>query len=87
MKLKKACNAKKWLFATATTALATASAFAQESSNPIDLESASNAATQMGTALKELLTGPVLTAVLAVVGGGLALWAIFKVVKWVRKGF
>lgn len=67
--------------------LASASAFAQEAANSIDLSGAGDAATQLGTAIKELLTGDVMSAVLIVIGAGLSLWALFKVVKWVRKGF
>lgn len=66
--------------------LGTASAFAQEAANNIDLSVAGDAATDIATSLKDLLTGEVLTGVLMVVGASLAVWAVIKVVGWIRKG-
>lgn len=69
-----------------TAGLAGASAFAQEAAANIDLSTAESAATEIATALKDLLTGSVLNGVLMVVGASLAIWAVVKVVGWVRKG-
>lgn len=69
-----------------TAGLAGASAFAQEATTNIDLSTAESAATEIAQALKELLTGEVLSGVLMVVGASLAVWAVIKVVGWIRKG-
>lgn len=69
-----------------TAGLAGASAFAQEAANNIDLSTAESAATEIAQALKDLLTGEVLSGVLMVVGASLAVWAVIKVVGWIRKG-
>lgn len=59
---------------------------AQESSTTVDLSAAGTAATSIATSIKNLLTGNVMTAVLTIVGAALTIWAIFLVVKYVRRG-
>ena len=57
-----------------------------EDSATVDLSAAGTAATSIATSIKTLLTGNVLTAVLTIVGAALTIWAIFLVVKYVRRG-
>lgn len=69
-------------------AIASASAvFAQDAtSGNIDLSVAEEAATEIATAIQGLLLGSVLDGVLLIVGASLAIWAVIKVVGWIRKG-
>lgn len=57
-----------------------------EGTMTVDVAAAGNAADAIGTALSGLITGKIMTNVLLVVGAGLAIWGIFLVVKWVRRG-
>lgn len=78
---------KKIKSALCALALATVSTAAlAEGTMTVDVSAAGNAADAIGTALSGLITGKIMTNVLLVVGAGLAIWGIFLVVKWVRRG-
>lgn len=77
----------KKLMLVGAASLATVAAFAQEvSSGDIDLSAASEAAGSIATAIQGLLLGSVLDGVVLVLGASLAVWAVIKVVGWIRKG-
>lgn len=71
------------ILATASTV---SSAMAQEAAGNIDLSEAATAAGDIAAAIKDLLLGAVLDGVVLVVGASLAVWAVVKVVGWIRKG-
>lgn len=62
------------------------SVWAQSQSNPIDLSAAETATDNIGSAISGLLTGKVMTNVLLVVAAGLGLWAIFFVIRYIKRG-
>lgn len=74
-------------FIAGAVALSPVALFAQESggSVTIDLDKAGDVASAMGTEVQSLLTGDVMTAILAVVGASLAIWAVFLVVRFIRR--
>lgn len=67
-------------------ALVAVGSFAQSSSPTIDMSAANDAADAIGSAVSGLLTGKVMTNILLVIGGALAIWGIFLVVKYIRRG-
>lgn len=66
-------------------ALVAVGSFAQ-SSTTIDMSAANDAADAIGSAVSGLLTGKVMTNILLVIGGALAIWGVFLVVKYIRRG-
>ena len=62
------------------------SVFAEGASSSIDLSAASTAVTNMQTAITGFITGDLMTAILAVIGAGLALFVLFLAVKFIRRG-
>lgn len=56
------------------------------SSNPFDFSDAETQADNMGTAIKDLLTGKIMNNVLTVIGAALSIWGLFLLVKWIRRG-
>lgn len=60
-------------------------AFADGSST-IDLSAASTAVSGMQSAITTFVTGDLMTAILAIIGAGLAVFMIFLAVKFIRKG-
>lgn len=70
----------------AASVVAGSSAMAQEAGGNIDLSAASDAAGEIAAAIQGLLLGSVLDGVVLVVGASLAVWAVVKVVGWIRKG-
>lgn len=74
----------------ASALLAPVAVFAQASgANPyeesIDFEKAGQAADAIGKGVKELIEGSVMSNVLLVVGAALAVWAVFLVIRWIRR--
>lgn len=57
-----------------------------EGSMTVDVSAAGNAADAIGTAISGLITGKIMSNVLLVIGAALAVWGIFLVVKWIRRG-
>lgn len=75
----------KYWVASAIPALATGVASAQ-SSVSVDVSAAENAADAIGTAMSGLINGKIMTNVLLVIGAGLAVYGVFLVVRYVRRG-
>lgn len=59
---------------------------AEGSAVTVDVSAAEGAADAIGTAVSGLITGKIMTNILLVVGAGLAVWGLFLVVKYVRRG-
>lgn len=72
--------------AAAIASVASVGSALAEGTYTVNLTEAGNAADAVGDALSTLLTGKVMTNVLLVVGAGLALWAVFAVIRWMKKG-
>lgn len=79
-------NKIKALCGSAFATILSLPVLAEGTASSIDLSAAEGSADAIGTALSGLITGKILTNVLLVVGAGLAIWGLFLVVKWVRKG-
>lgn len=67
-------------------ALSPIALLAQQGTSNFDLSSAGDAATEISTQLKGLITGDVMTAALVVLGALVALWVVFKIPRWVGAG-
>lgn len=75
----------KYWVASAVPALVAGVASAQ-SSVSVDVSAAENAADAIGTAMSGLINGKIMTNVLLVIGAGLAVYGVFLVVRYVRRG-
>lgn len=79
-------NKIKAAIASALVAAGSLPVWAEGGSLTLDMTGANNAADAIGTGISGLITGKVLTNVLLVVGAALAIWAVFLVVRWMKKG-
>lgn len=65
--------------------LATAgSALAEGEANYFDLTALSTIATEMGTDVKALFTGDILTTVATILGGVIVVWGLTIIWRWVK---